>query len=325
MKILLVRFSSIGDIVLTTPVIRCLKQQIPNSEIHYLTKSAYSSMLIANPYIDYVHEMKDNDLTTCIKKLKVLNLDHIVDLHHNLRTKRLKFSLGKPSTSFYKANLEKWFMVNMKIDKLPKKHIVDRYLETVEDLNVVNDKMGLDYFIPEAEKVNINSIDEDLQDYTAIVLGAKFQTKRFPIDKMSNVIRMLKGDVVLVGGNEDKADGEFLEHSRKRVFNCCGSYTINQSADIIRQSKAVISNDTGMMHIAAAFEKHLITLWGNTIPDFGMYPYFPENSLSQYKIIENHDLKCRPCSKIGFDKCPKKHFKCMVDLDETAIAALLNK
>ena len=131
MKVLIVRFSSIGDIVLTTPVARCIKTQLENVEDHYATKNQYRSILENNPYIDKIFVLKDN-LNELIAELKKENYDVVLDLHNNLRTRILKWKLGIRSHSFNKLNVEKWLMVNFKINKLPDVHIVDRYLETTK-------------------------------------------------------------------------------------------------------------------------------------------------------------------------------------------------
>jgi ADP-heptose:LPS heptosyltransferase len=125
-KFLFIRFSSIGDIVLTTPLVRCLKNQVPGSEIHYLTKKQFVPVLEANPYIDRIVPInyKIGEVTHDLRKE---NYDHIIDLHKNLRSHDTILQLRKPSSSFHKINFEKWLIVNMKINLLPSTHIVDRY------------------------------------------------------------------------------------------------------------------------------------------------------------------------------------------------------
>ncbi|MCK4639093.1 MAG: glycosyltransferase family 9 protein, partial [Bacteroidales bacterium] len=162
-KILIIRFSSIGDIVLTTPVIRCLKQQLKDSEIHFLTKEQFVPIVKANPYIDKVHFIK-NDLKQILSQLKSENLDFIVDLHKNFRSVFVKLKLRKPSKTFNKLNIKKWLLVNFKINLLPEIHIVDRYFKAVKILGVKNDGKGLDYFIPENEKVNISELPSTHQN-----------------------------------------------------------------------------------------------------------------------------------------------------------------
>ncbi len=322
MKILIVRFSSIGDIVLTTPVVRCVKLQT-GAEVHYLTKSAYKSLLSDSPYIDK-HIFIDKEITEVTAQLKTERYDLILDLHHNLRTWRLKQQIGVPSASFHKLNKEKWLLTNLKIDRLPPIHIVDRYLATAKQLGVENDGNGLDYFIPKQEEIDVTSLGNITPgNYLTFVIGAKHGTKRLPNDKISAIIKKLDSPVVLIGGKEDLERGKTIQFAeRHKIINACGSLNINQSASVIRQSKAVITHDTGMMHIAAALKKPIVSIWGNTVPKFGMTPYYPQGA-ENFKIIENNTLRCRPCSKIGYPTCPKKHFNCMNDIpSEEVIMAL---
>ena len=321
MKILVIRFSSIGDIVLTTPVVRCLKKQL-NAEVHFLTKRNYQNLVSHNPYIDRVH-LLGNSLSKCVKRLKEENFDLIIDLHHNLRTFIIKAQLGKKSYSFPKLNFEKWLMVQFKIDRLPDLHIVDRYLYTCLPLGVKNDLEGLDFFIPEKDEVDIATLPPAFQNgYIAWVIGAKQNTKKFPNDKIINVIDLAHKPVVILGGKEDRAYGKFITMgllgSKQDVYNACGEYTLNQSASVVKQSKLVITNDTGLMHIAAALKKKIISLWGNTIPEFGMSPYYGADYTPNL-IMEVTDLPCRPCSKIGYDECPKGHFKCMKKIADSEV------
>lgn len=317
-KILIIRFSSIGDIVLTTPVIRCLKLQVEGDvEIHYLTKKSYKSILEHHPYIDQLHCI-DKSTNEVIEHLKSEQFDYIIDLHKNLRSSRVKSKLPGLAFSFDKLNWQKWLLVNFKINKLPKIHIVDRYLQTVKFLDVKNDGKGLDYYLPpDLSKPNFLS-NINLNEVHVFVLGANHYTKRVPEVKISEYLHSQKRTVLLIGGQEDQALGQRLENDHKNVINCAGKTSIHESALIIKEAKLIITPDTGMMHIAAAFKKEIISIWGNTVPDFGMYPYLPKDK-NQFQTIENTNLSCRPCSKIGFNKCPKGHFKCMNELDLTQL------
>ncbi len=324
-KILVIRFSSIGDIVLTTPVVRCLKTQLPFSEIHYLTKEVYHPILVSNPYIDKILTLEEG-LSNIAPKIRAEKYDYIVDLHHNLRTLSLTFRTGLKFHSFHKLNLEKWMMVNLKINKLPKKHIVDRYFDTVKGLKVKNDLKGLDYFIPKHDEVPLNSLPEcHRKGFIAFVIGARHNTKKLPVEKIISICKRIEMPIVLLGGEWDKANGDAISAAiGSKIFNAAGSFNLNQSASIIRHSKKVISHDTGLMHIASAFGKELISIWGSTIPEFGMSPYMPQCETLSH-IVHVNDLKCRPCSKIGYERCPKTHFNCMNLIDEQTIAQLANR
>lgn len=314
MKILVVRFSSIGDIVLTTPILRCIKQQLKDVELHYVTKHNFLSVIENNVYVDKVFTIKDS-LKDVIPQLKKENYDYVIDLHHNIRTLKLKTALGKKSFSFNKLNWEKFLIVNFKKNKLPNVHIVDRYFETVQPLGVKNDGKGLDYFINEKDEIDIPSALPSLfhEDYHALVVGGSYFTKQIPINKLKEICTKSSLPLILLGGKEDAAIAEQVYQLHKnKTINLCGKLNLNQSASIIQQANKVITSDTGLMHIASAFKKDIISLWGNTIPEFGMGPYLAgKNS----QILEVKDLSCRPCSKLGYKKCPKGHFKCMNDIE----------
>jgi ADP-heptose:LPS heptosyltransferase len=323
LKFLIIRFSSIGDIILTTPIIRCLKLKYPDAEIHFLTKKAFYPVIKANPYIDHFH-IYDNSLATSISALKHVNFDHIIDLHKNLRTFLVKCFLLKKSHTFDKINYEKWLMVNFKKNKLPEKHIVDRYFEGVSSLGVKDDGAGLDYYIAEEDILSLSTFPESHKnEYTVIVCGAKFKTKQYPAVSLKKLCEIDKRPWVILGGKEDKKVADIIASSGKHVLNLCGQLNINQSASVISRAKAVLTNDTGLMHMAAAFQKPLVVLWGNTIPAFGMYPYFGKSNKDKAVNLEVNGLSCRPCSKIGFHECPKKHFRCMNDIQPEQILKLL--
>ena len=314
MKILVVRFSSIGDIVLTTPVLRCLKQQLKDVELHFVTKHNFLSVIENNIYVDKVFTIKDS-LKDVIPQLKKENYDYIIDLHHNIRTLRLKTALGKKSFSFNKLNWEKFLIVNFKKNKLPNVHIVDRYFETVKSLGIKNDGKGLDYFISEKDEVDIPSSLPTLfhEDYNALVVGGSYFTKQIPVNKLKEICSKSTLPLVLLGGKEDAAIAEQVYQLHKnKTINLCGKLNLNQSASIIKQANKVITSDTGLMHIAAAYKKDIIALWGNTIPEFGMGPYLAGKNSQNWEV---KNLSCRPCSKLGYKKCPKGHFKCMNDIE----------
>ena len=307
LKILVVRFSSIGDIVLTTPVVRMLKTQL-NAEVHFLTKAPFVSLFKNNPYVDSVFQI-DKSINEVISDLKKENYDYVIDLHSNLRTQILKLKLGVSAKSFNKLNWEKFLLTNFKTNILPDVHIVDRYLDTVNFLGITNDNKGLDFFLSDADKVDLNEFPND---YVAFVIGGQHVTKILPTAKIISICKKLNKAVLLIGGPDDKARGDEISKASGAI-NTCGNHSLLQSAFLIKNSAYVISHDTGMMHIAAAFKKKIYSVWGNTIPEFGMYPYLSDKNS---KMIEVQDLSCRPCSKIGYDKCPKGHFKCMQEIDE---------
>lgn len=317
MKLLVIRFSSIGDIVLTTPVIRCLKQQLVDVEIHYLTKQKFRTILSENPYIDHLHtiEKSSNEI---VSQLKAYDFDYIIDLHNNIRTRALSLKLGVKTYRFPKLNIQKWLYVRFKINRLPNIHIVERYFEAVKSLSVQNDMLPCDYYIAPKEIVDLKqTLELEPNKYIAFAIGAQFATKRLPNHKIKEICSKISFPIILLGGPEDFKNGEEIRAELTHVINACGKFSLGQSASIVQQAKTMITHDTGLMHIASAFKKQIVSIWGNTTPAIGMYPYMPRKK--EFRIHEVPNLNCRPCSKIGFKTCPKKHFKCMENQDVEAI------
>ena len=322
MKLLVIRFSSIGDIILTSPVVRAIKAQVPGAEVHFLTKQEFAPLVAHSPHITRVHTITES-IREVLPVLQKERFDLVVDLHHNLRTWRVKRELGVPSKSFPKLNVEKWLMVNFKRDRLPRLHIVDRYLGTVAHLGVKADGLGLELHLSPASEVDLNGLPESHRSgYIALAIGGAHFTKRLPPHRLVELARLIQGPMVIIGGPDDRAVAAAICTAvGGRAYDATGRYDILGSASLIRQARSVITHDSGAMHVAAAFQKPLVSIWGNTIPEFGMYPYLPQQPDLSH-IAQVRGLDCRPCSKIGFDSCPKGHFHCMEKQDLQAIAAI---
>ncbi len=292
---------------------------MPDAEVHFLVKQSFRSVVEHNPYIDKLHVLA-HSWELMIELLKTENYDYIIDLHHNIKTLRIKKALKKKSFSFYKINIQKYFYTAFKINILPKVHIVDRYLKTVESFGVKNDGAGLDYFIASNEATKKEDIPvSHSAGYIACVIGAALGTKRWPVHKWKEFCSKMNHPVILLGDKNDNTAGEEIASvDNVKVYNACGKFRINESADLVRKAKIVITNDTGLMHIAAAFKKPIISMWGNTVPSFGMTPYYGDNPVSDV-IMQTNKLWCRPCSKIGYKKCPLGHFKCMEKIDTNEV------
>jgi ADP-heptose:LPS heptosyltransferase len=300
--------------VLTTPVLRCIRQQMPGTELHYVTKKAFSDVLRHNPNIDKLYTF-DQDVAEVYESLAAEHYDCVIDLHKNLRSFRLKRKLGVKSYSFNKLNIEKFLAVRFKaIDRLPNIHIVERYLETLRPLGIVGDGKGLEYFLGPEDHVHVSDVFFAGQQtkFMALVVGGSYYTKQIPMNKLREICAYARLPMIILGGRGDAAIANELKKEFPGIVNACGQYSLNQSASVIQQAEWVITSDTGLMHIASAFNKKIISLWGNTIPEFGMSPYMP---LPENKLLEVKGLSCRPCSKLGYKKCPEGHFKCMNAID----------
>ena len=315
-KILVIRFSSIGDIVLTSPVPRVLKNQL-GAEVHFLTKSSFVSVIKDNPHIDKVLVLEES-LQDLRKKIRSEGYDYILDLHNNLRSRVVTLGMGLKVFRLDKLNFQKWMLVNFKINILPKKHIVERYLETGKELGLKDDGGGLDFFIEKKEA--------GTGSFVAMVLGAAHFTKRFPPEKVLEVCKKIRGNIVFIGGKEELEVGQWIQSMlpEGKAENMCGRLNLQESADIVRSAKVVVTNDTGMMHIAAALGKKMVTIWGNTVPEFGMFPWLRKGE-GEFQIFEVKDLSCRPCSKIGHQNCPRGHFKCMQLINGGSVANAVNQ
>jgi len=307
-------------------VVRCLKEQVKDAEIHFLTKTQNEPIIRANPYIDQIW-LYDHNFNEIIPQLKSQGFNFIVDLHKNYRSAFVKHQMNVKSASYPKLNIQKWATIHLRMNMMPDIHIVDRYFKAAEPLGIKNDGYGLDYFIPAEDEVALTGLPESHRGgFVAIVIGGKHNTKIFPPEKVAEVCKKLAQPVILLGGKEDRERGELIENQvGTLVYNSCGLYNINQSASLIRQAMAVLTNDTGLLHVAAAFIKPIVSVWGNTIPEFGMYPYLPEKFKSNSMIAEVKGLSCRPCSKLGFNKCPKKHFNCMKQIEVDPVVEFLRR
>jgi len=280
-KVLVIRFSSIGDIVLTSPVVRALKQQ-KKAEVHFVCKTGFSSMLSANPNIDKIWSWNDEEKKTILDQLQAVNFNLIVDLHKNLRSTIIRNRLKVKTISFDKLNVEKWLMTTFKWDRLPRTHIVDRYFETIKKIGLSPDQDGLDYFIPK-DTPSIESLLPDQivpKAYTCLVLGAAHFTKQIPFEKLKEICQNSTAPVLLLGGKKEiELAKNLVDLELDQVFNYVGKTSLHESARIIQHTQLLITPDTGMMHIGAALN----------VP------------------------------KIGKNQCPKGHFKCMNEIDTQLI------
>ena len=303
LKVLVVRFSSIGDIVLTSPIIRALKKQ-KNAQIHFLTKSQYSSIVVNNLYIDKVITI-NKSINEVKEDLMKENYDYVIDLHNNIRSHGLSF-LNIPIKRYSKSNFKKLIYMYTGKNFLNNEHVVDRYFKATSFLDLNNDNKGLDFFINKKDEV-----DFDInQKFISWCIGASKEQKKLAVDQICYVADKLNLPIVLLGGMEElnKANQIINQCSRNKIYNYCGNISINQSAYLIKHSQVLLSNDTGLMHIGAALNKKIISFWGCTKPDLGFYPYTKKSN----SLMIISELSKRQCSKHGsscrftFDGCVKK-------------------
>ena len=323
-KILIIRFSSIGDIVLASPVFRCIKKQLPGAEVHFVTKKSFSIVTAHNPYIDKFYYYEDN-MKELITSLKQENYDYVIDLHNNIRSNKIRRALGRKAFTINKLNLEKFLLTRFSINIMPGIHITQRSLQAAAPLGVQDDGFGLDYFIPPGDVVKADDIPTAHHaGYIAVVIGANYYTKKLPVHKLQELCYKIDHPVILLGGKDEYKEGEAIASvDPVKIYNACGKFNLNESADLLRQSKLVLSHDTGLQYIACALNKPLLAIWGGTSPKLDVEPYYGAVFLSQQTkpIYENIvlNLRCQPCSKYGTHSCPLEHFNCMEKQDIDAI------
>ena len=325
-RILIIRFSSIGDIVLTFTVASTIKSLYPHCTIDFITKPQFKELLNACPDLDTIYTLTGT-VAQLRKEIDFNQYDAILDLHHNLRSRiLLGFQFGKVYR-FPKNNIEKWLLTTFKTRPKIIRHVTERYLETLSAYTkapIVG--IAPAYRVPDASKIDIKeTFQVEPSKYVAVAIGAQFATKRMPTDLLVELIQKINLPVLLLGAKEDQLTAnEILEQCTSNIiFSAVGTATIHESAWLVKNAKALLTHDTGLMHIGASFEVPLHVIWGNTTRDFGMYPYRVEQE--QVFNYEVSGLSCRPCSKIGHQSCPKGHFSCMRQQDLVAIAHAINE
>lgn len=308
-----------GDVIYTTPVVRCLKKQVPNAEVHFLTKPAFQYIYNNNPYLDKLLLLKPT-LAETIADIKAEKYDCIIDLHNNLRTAIIKLRAGIKSSTYKKYTARKWLSLKLNLKLVPSTHLVDRYLKTIEFLGVTNDGKTIDYYVGQYE-LNKLLPSSHQNGFVAFIIGATHFTKRLPNYKIINICKDLKLPVVLLGGKDVKANGDEITAALgEKAYNACGVTSLDESVFLVSKAQSIIGFDTGLTHIAEAFNRPIVSVWGGTVPYLlGVQPYMVKDIL-----VAGIDLSCRPCSKFGLEKCPLGHFKCMNDMPEEPITSFVN-
>jgi len=324
-KIVLIRLGSIGDIILTTPLVRALRNSYPDAIIDFAVKECFADLVSTNPHITSVLAFDHKAGCGSLRELKWLirekRYDLIVDLHKNFRSYYLRSNASAGHVSAYRKDiLNRTLLVRFKINRfnnaLP---VYKRYFRALEHLDVQPDGRGTELPVPPEVMKKVSKILGTgglSTGMTMIVLcpGAGFANKRWIPEGFAAAgdffAKKYKCFVGLFGGEEDYDLCEKVQSlMHERSVNYAGKFTLLESAAGLRRSSLVITNDTGLMHMAQSQQKPVVAVFGPTVKELGYYP-FPENSF----VIEKN-LPCRPCSHNGLNHCPKKHFRCMQDID----------
>ncbi len=333
-RILVIRLGAIGDVLLTTPFLRVLKETYPNASIDYVVKEMYTSLLEDHPYIDHLYAFSSRDgkrgWRAILKDIQQNNYDLIVDLQNNLRSRTWSLLSGVREQRLYRLGRGKRFlMVYGRLNQTKKfKSVPAKYIEILSDWNVQEDSVGPEIFISDSihNKVDQKIEDSGVSNKKTLVLlapGASKVTKRWPFERYVQVANyyLREGmEVGLIGGKQDTLLCQKMSDEIKGpVMNLTGECSLLESAAAIQRADVLVTNDTGMMHMATAVSTPVVAIFGPTSRHFGFFPY---QSVSE--VVEK-EIKCRPCSYHGSRKCPKGHFKCMLEIKPEEIIQTVNQ
>ncbi len=330
-KTLVIRFSSVGDIVLSTPLLRVLRESFPSSQIDYVTSHEYAELVRTNHNLNvtwtYDASTEFSGLRSLKKRLRAEKYDLIVDLHNSLRSRYLRWGIGAPHVvTVNKRIAHRWLLVNAKKNYYPGiVSVADRYIETLHRFGIRNDGKGLELHIPDDLLFGVSGKISSLRLHRfEKILGlcptARHATKEWPSDRFEAVAvgfcRTQNGAVMMFGGSADRERSRELAHrignqvGAERVISWVGELSLLESAAAMEYCDVILTNDSGLMHIAAAMKKKIVAIFGSTVQEFGFVP-LSEDAV----VLENRGLYCRPCSHIGRATCPEGHFRCMKDIE----------
>jgi len=303
-NVLIIRLSSLGDVLLTTPLIRSLKSKYPDINVDFVVKRQYSMVLKGNPYLRRIFFPDE--------EIDVTQYDVIVDLQNNLRSCKIRLKFEKRVVKFKKYSLDKYLLVNFKVNRFRELPAIPvRYAETVE--KGLLDESGLDLLIPDSVK---SRLTEDKQTI-GICPGSRHFTKRYPAEKFIEVGNKLASEgfrVVVIGGEDEKNICAEISDSINGAINLSTENDLHQIAADMKRCDGIICNDSGLMHVACAVKVPVVVIFGSSVREFGFTPYG-----NKHKVVERENLSCRPCSHIGKEKCPEKHFRCMLEISSEEV------
>jgi lipopolysaccharide heptosyltransferase II len=328
-NILAVRFSSIGDVLLTTPLLRAIRQRHRAARVTVLTKQSYVPLLSHNPHLDRVIGLTaDQRLSTLAAELRAARFTHHLDLHDNLRSRMLRALVPGRWATYPKHRLARALLIYTKRNRYrDRRPVAERYFSAAGDLDVIPDGGPPElHLAPESlRKVGDWMAAAGLareRPLIAVAPGAAHATKRWPAEHWRMLLRRMGEaglDAVIVGGPEDALLGATLADGEYRVKNAAGLFGLQETGAVLQRAAALISSDTGVMHMATGVGTPAVALFGPTVKAFGFFPYTP-----RAEVVEL-GLSCRPCSSKGSSRCPLGHHRCMVEIGPEAVYAALRR
>lgn len=329
-NILLVRFSAIGDILLLTPLVRALRRRHPGARITVVTRAAFAPLLTHNPHLTAVVGWDPlTPLAELGRGLKLRDFTHRLDLHGSLRSHALRRSIGGRWTTYPKHRVARTILIHTRRDLYrDRRPVVERYFDAARELDVQPDAGSLEVFLSRAELDGAQTFLSSrglghARQLIAIAPGAAHFTKRWPPHHWVALVRQLVeagNDVVALGGPDDLGIAEVAAAAgEEHATSAAGAFDLLGSAALLKRARALVSGDTGLMHLATAVETPVVALFGPTVEQFGFFPYHAKASVLQ------RELGCRPCSSHGGPACPLKHHRCMQDLQPSDVLEALRR
>ncbi len=334
-KTLIIRLSSIGDIILASPLVRLLRKAFPKTQIDFLVKTGYADLVRYNPHLSNIIAFDSRGgaehLSALRRRIRRSGYDLIIDLQGNFRSSFVRSGNARQVMIVDKRRLARFLLVNFKwnlYNSAPP--VALRYLETLSPWRVVDDGLGLEVFVPKetqsriADRLAAAGVHNN-ENIVGLCPGAKHATKRWPLERFAELAAMLiredNATVILFGGEDDRKRCDVIEQkvveengNRNTIANFAGAFSLLETAAAMDACDVVVSNDTGLLHLAAARKRKVAALFGPTVKEFGFFPYGAES-----RVIERSGLYCRPCTHIGGEACPEGHFRCMREVTVEAV------
>ncbi|MBN1397168.1 MAG: lipopolysaccharide heptosyltransferase II [Bacteroidetes bacterium] len=340
-KILIIRFSSIGDIVLSSLLIRILRKRFPASQIDFVVRDQYAELIRCNPYLNSVIEFRTgggfNDLHRFAQRIKQEKYDLLIDIHNSLRSRYIRYLSGAGE----KMNVNKRIFARTMLVKFKRNYyysyvsVADRYIESLGIYGIKNDLQGLELFIPDEIADRVSNLVLSLKSnrfgkIIGLCPSARHFTKRWPeerfIEAGVSLSCELNAKIIIFGGKDDTGlctavkEGINKRSGDEIASSFCGKFSLFETAAAIKSCDLIVTNDSGLMHIAAAMKRKIVAIFGSTVREFGFFPIGSENI-----VLEKENLYCRPCSHIGRKNCPERHFRCMNEITASDVVKAVKK
>ena len=319
-RILIIRLSSFGDILLSTPLIRQIRKKFPDTVIDFAVRGKFSGILTDNPHLNNLHILQEpadfGTLKDYAERIKSVNYDIVIDIHKNFRSKYISSKSGADIYTWRLPRVKRWLLVNLKWNMLTEYPPVPlRYLSAVEELGVADDGEGLEFFFSDDSRQKAETIhrDKNIQKSAVLAPGSRWFTKQWGVEKYIEIGKKLLNsnlDSIIILGSKDE---QTICHDvcigiGEHCYNFAGETDFDLAGALIAKSDVFIGNDSGLGHLAAAVKTPSVIIFGCTVKEFGFFLFRNKS------VVLEANAKCRPCSHIGRSSCPKKHFKCMENI-----------